>query len=162
MGDNEGDPQIIERAEKMKKFSFPLSKVLEYKQQIEDNLRTEHAGIVRSVIKKEEEIDALEERHRYFTGGLENTKKRGCKIEEIRVYEAYLDQSSRAIKEEKENLELLRQKEEEKRNEVIEAKKSRTSIDMLKEKKLREYNFTVQKEEERFIEEFVANNKYHA
>ena len=47
-------------------------------------------------------------------------------------------------------------KEEAKRNEVVEAKKETSSIDKLKEKKRQEYDKVVQKEEEQFIEEFVA------
>lgn len=143
----------------MKKFSFSLDKVLGYKKQLEDNLRTKHASAVRDVINQENQIDELEMQHRRFVGGMEDIKKNGCTIEQVLVYQGYLSSSSSRIKEEKEHLEILKQREEEAREEVIEAKKSRTSIDMLKDKKIKEYNFTVQKEEERFIEEFVANNR---
>lgn len=146
----------------MKKFSFSLDKVLDYKIQIEDNLRTEHAGAVRAVAQKEEEIREMEAQHQYFVEGLENVKQNGCRISELMVYQEYLGGDSQRIRRQKEMLEVLHQKEEEKRNQVIEAKKERTSIDMLKEKKLGEHNFAVQKDEERFIEEFVANSKYHA
>lgn len=146
----------------MKKFSFSLDKVLDYKTQIEDNLRTEHASAVRAVTQKEEEIEAMEAQHSYFVEGLENVKQNGCRINELMVYQEYLGGDSKRIKAQKEMLKILHQQEEEKRNQVIEAKKERTSIDMLKEKKLREHNFAVQKAEEQFIEEFVANSKYHA
>lgn len=145
----------------MKKFLFPLDKVLDYKKQMEDNLRTEHAGAVRAVIKKEEEIQSLEEKHESYVQDMEAAKKNGGCIQNLLIYEGYLDGSSRRIKEEKNLLQLLREQEEEKRNQVIEAKKERTSIDILKEKKKREYNFLVQKQEEQFIEEFVSNVKYH-
>lgn len=59
----------------MKQFSFSLNKVLDYKKQLEDNLRTEHAAAVREVIKKEEEIEALEQQHQRFIDGLEDAKK---------------------------------------------------------------------------------------
>ena len=59
----------------------------------------------------------------------------------------------------KEQLKELRKKEEDKRNEVVEAKKETSSIDKLKEKKLDAYNKEVQKEDERFIEEFVATKR---
>ena len=145
----------------MKKFFFPLDKVLDYKKQMEDNLRTEHAGAVRAVIKKEEEIQSLEEKHESYVRDMEEAKQNGSCIQNLLMYEGYLDGSSRKIKEEKNFLQLLREQEEEKRNLVIEAKKERTSIDMLKEKKKSEYNFLVQKQEEQFIEEFVSNVKYH-
>lgn len=146
----------------MKKFVFSLDKVLDYKQQIEDNLRSEHAGAVRAVVKKEEEIEQLENTHQGFVADMEGIKRNGCRIQELRFYESYLDSSRRRIDEQKEMLTNLRRQEAEKREQVIEAKKERTSIDMLKEKKQSEYDFMMQKEEEKFIEEFVSNSKYHA
>lgn len=141
----------------MKKFTFSLDKVLDYKIQIEENLRNEHAAAVRAVFLKEQDIADLEQRYNSYLSAMEETKRHGCRINELRIYEGYLSGTSQRIKEEKENLEILKTKEEEKREEVIEAKKERASIEMLKEKKLKEYNFIVQKEEERFIEEFVSN-----
>ena len=54
-------------------------------------------------------------------------------------------------------LKKLRVKEEQKRNEVVEARKEKTSIEKLKEKKLDHYNKEVLRSEELFIEEFVSN-----
>ncbi len=146
----------------MKRFEFSLDKVLSYKQQIEDNLRTEHAGAVRAVIQKEEELRQMEDEHQMFVENMETIKKQGCTIQELRFYEGYLDSSRHKIEKQKKTLENLHKREEKKRDQVIEAKKERTSIDMLKEKKRSEYDFMVQKEEERFIEEFVSNSRFHA
>ena len=51
---------------------------------------------------------------------------------------------------------VWRKREEKKRSEVVEAKQETSSIDKLKEKKLKEYEKAVQKQEELFIEEFVS------
>lgn len=146
----------------MKKFSFSLDKVLEYKIQIEDNLRNEHAGAVRAVINKEEEIENMEARHQGYMQDMEAVKMHGCRVQELLIYEGYLDRSKKNIDAQKEVLEVLKHKEEEKRNQVIEAKKERTSIDKLKEKKRSEYDFMVQKDEEKYIEEFVSNGRAQA
>lgn len=45
----------------MKKFSFSLNKVLDYKTQIEDSLRSEHAEAVKAVNEKEEKIQSMED-----------------------------------------------------------------------------------------------------
>jgi len=145
----------------MKKFSFSLDKVLDYKVQVEDHLRNEHAGAVRAVIRKEEQIENMEEIHSGYVRDLEEVKMHGCRVQELLVYQKYLDTSNRRIQEEKEMLDVLKVAEEKKRNEVIEAKKERTSIDMLKDKKRKEYDFMVAKDEEKFIEEFVSNSRYH-
>lgn len=146
----------------MKKFSFSLDKVLDYKIQIEDNLRNEHAGAVKAVMNKEEEIHNMEVAHQGYINDMEAVKMHGCKIQELLVYESYLGKSLERIEEQKEVLEGLKQQEEIKRNQVIEAKKERTSIDKLKEKKLREYDALVQKDEEKFIEEFVSNRRHRS
>ena len=80
----------------------------------------------------------------------------GIKISEIHTYENYLESLGLKIRQKQEQLKRLMIKEEAKRNEVVEAKKETSSIDKLKEKKRQEYDKVVQKEEEQFIEEFVA------
>ena len=81
------------------------------------------------------------------------------KISDIHTYENYLEALGVRIRKKYEELAKLKEKEEAKRNEVVEAKKETSSIDKLKEKKFKEYESEVQKEEERFIEEFVATKK---
>lgn len=141
----------------MKKFSFSLDKVLDYKTQVEENLRNEHAIAVRAVFLKEQEIEQLERSYQQHVSEMEETKRGGCTVNDLRIFEGYLARVRQMIKEEKDNLQLLKTQEQEKREQVIEAKKERASIDMLKEKKKKEYDFAVQKEEEQFIEEFVSN-----
>lgn len=49
----------------------------------------------------------------------------------------------------------LKNREEKKRKELIAAKTDTTSLDKLKEKKLKEYGKELQKEQEQLVEEFV-------
>ncbi|MBC6678308.1 flagellar export protein FliJ [Zhenpiania hominis] len=143
----------------MKKFSFSLNKVLDYKTQIEDSLRSEHAEAVKAVNEKEEKIQSMEDSYYRKIQELNDTKKNKCSIKELCIYEDYLSYSSQQIRREKDRLVTLQKKEQEKREEVIEAKKERRSIDLLKDKKKKEYDALAQKEEERFIEEFVVNSR---
>lgn len=140
----------------MKKFFFPLDKVLDYKEQVLDGLKAEHARILMKVRECEREIEELEKRHRECTAEFRKNKFNGIKISEIHTYENYLEALGVKIRLKYEQLEKLKLKEEAKRNEVVEAKKETSTLDKLKEKKLAEYNKEVQKEEEQFIEEFVA------
>lgn len=143
----------------MKKFSFSLNKVLDYKTQIEDSLRSEHAEAVKAVNEKEEKIQSMEDSYYRKIQELNDKKKNKCSIKELCIYEDYLSYSSQQIRREKDRLVTLQKKEQEKREEVIEAKKERRSIDLLKDKKKKEYDALAQKEEERFIEEFVVNSR---
>lgn len=78
------------------------------------------------------------------------------KISEMHTYENYLDALRQKIRRKQEQLARLREQEEIKRNEVVEAKKETSSIDKLKERKRFEYEKEVQKQEELSIEEFVT------
>ena len=61
------------------------------------------------------------------------------------------------IDEEKERLKELKQQENEKKQQVISAKVDTSKFEKLKDKKYSEYQKTVLKADEMFIEEFVSN-----
>ena len=140
----------------MKKLVFPLEKVLDYKEQVLDGLKAEHARILMKVRECERAIEELEQLHRDCTAEFRKNKLNGIKISEIHTYENYLEALGVKIRIKQDQLEKLKLREEAKRNEVVEAKKETSTLDKLKEKKREEYDKEVQKEEERFIEEFVT------
>ncbi len=142
----------------MKRFSFTLDKVLNYKAQIERNLRNEHAQTVQAVIEKEEQILVLEQKHQKCAKEYDQMKKQSVMINQLRSVEDYLQALRNDIKIEEQNLMCLKEQEEKKRQEVIVAKQDTASIDILKTKRKQEYDHAVQKEEERLIEEFVSNS----
>lgn len=143
----------------MKKFFFSLDTVLNYKQQVLDSLKAEHARILMKVRECEDAIERLEAEHRQCVLEFRECRMNGMKISDIHTYENYLDALGIKIRRKYEELAKLKEKEEAKRSEVVEAKKETSSIDKLKEKKFKEYEKAVQKEEEQFIEEFVATKR---
>lgn len=143
----------------MKKFFFSLDTVLSYKQQVLDSLKAEHARILMKVRECEDTIEKLESEHRQCVLEFRECRMNGMKISDIHTYENYLEALGIKIRKKYEELARLKEKEEAKRNEVVEAKKETSSIDKLKEKKFKEYEKAVQKEEEQFIEEFVATKR---
>ena len=143
----------------MKKFFFSLDTVLNYKEQVLDGLKAEHARILAKVRECEAAIERMEEEHHRCVLEFRECRMNGMKVSDIHTYENYLEALGVRIRKKYEELAKLKEKEEAKRNEVVEAKKETSSIDKLKEKKFKEYESEVQKEEERFIEEFVATKK---
>lgn len=143
----------------MKKFFFSLDTVLSYKQQVLDSLKAEHARILMKVRECEDAIEKLEAEHRRCVLEFRECRLNGMKISDIHTYENYLEALGLKIRRKYEELAKLKEKEEAKRSEVVEAKKETSSIDKLKEKKFKEYEKAVQKEEEQFIEEFVATKR---
>lgn len=141
----------------MKKFNFPLDTVLNYKDQVLENLKTEHAQILASVAQQEKRIEELMEKSQSAAVRYREDTLRGVTVNIMREYERYITFIQQRIVSEQGVLLKLKKKEEQKRMEVIEAKKEKASIDKLKEKKLDQYNKDLLKSEELFIEEFVSN-----
>ncbi|WP_026892823.1 flagellar export protein FliJ [Lacrimispora aerotolerans] len=141
----------------MKKFNFPLDTVLNYKDQTLDNLKSEHAIILAQVVQQEQTIHALSEQRMAACTRFREETHCGMTVSAMREYESYITYMQQRILYEEVTLKKLRLKEEQKRNEVVEAKKEKSSIEKLKEKKLDQYNKEVLRSEELFIEEFVSN-----
>ncbi|RKD33032.1 flagellar export protein FliJ [Lacrimispora algidixylanolytica] len=141
----------------MKKFSFPLDTVLNYKDQILDNLKSEHALILTQVSKQEQKIFSLSEQRGTACTRFREETHCGMSVSAMREYESYITYMQQRILFEEGTLKKLKKKEEHKRDEVVEAKKEKSSIEKLKEKKLTQYNKEVLRSEELFIEEFVSN-----
>ncbi|MBE5978951.1 MAG: flagellar export protein FliJ [Paenibacillaceae bacterium] len=141
----------------MKKFNFPLNTVLNYKDQVLENLKTEHAQILVDIAQQERRIEELMEKSQSAAIRYREDTQCGVTVNIMREYERYITFIQQRIVAEQGVLLKLKKKEEQKRAEVIEAKKEKASIDKLKEKKLDQYNKEVLKSEELFIEEFVSN-----
>ena len=140
----------------MKKFRFSLETVLEYKNQALDALRAEHGAILAQVRAQEQVIEDLEREHREADEDFTRRKLEGINIVDAMSYEQYLRSLERKLQEEYRRLERLRKREEEKRAQVVEARKETATIEKLKEHKLESYRKAEQKDEEQRIEEFVS------
>ena len=143
----------------MKKFRFSLETVLDYKQQVLDSLQAEHGAILARVKRQKELIERLEADYRALAGEFNQRKAEGISILDAMKYEQYLRSSERELEEAYSHLAKLQKQEEEKRSEVVDAKKETSSIEKLKEKKLEIYNKAVQKSEENMIDEFVMTKR---
>lgn len=141
----------------MKKFNFPLDTVLNYKDQALDNLKSEHAQILAKVAQQENKINMLADQRNAACVRFKEEARTGISINAMREYETYITHMEKKILAEQGVLLTLKRKEEQKRFQVVEARKEKASIEKLKEKKLTLYNKEVQRSEELFIEEFVSN-----
>ncbi|MCI8853901.1 MAG: flagellar export protein FliJ [Lachnospiraceae bacterium] len=139
----------------MKKFSYRLETVLDYKTQVLDNLKTEHAVIIQNVNRKQEEIRGLKRELYGYEDGFDQVKESGSTIENYLLFDMYIGHMEKRIDEEKQRLYHLREQEDAKKQEVIEAKVDTSRYEKLKERKLQEYQRAVAKADETFVEEFV-------
>lgn len=142
----------------MKRFRYSLDTVLDYKTQVLDNLKKEHAAVLKNVNDKKEEIRKLDSELREYEGSFDEAKSTGVSIESYLLYDLCIGSLEGRIEVEKQRLSVLKKKEEKKKGEVIEAKIDTSKFEKLKERRLREYRAAEQKAEEAFVEEFVLHN----
>ena len=140
----------------MKRFEYRLETVLDYKTQVLDNLKTEHAASMQNVNKKQEQIRSLKQELTGYESEFDEVKVAGATIENYRLFDMCIGRMEQIIDEEKERLQVLRRQEDAKKQEVIEAKVDTSRYEKLKDRKLREYQKAVAKADEIFVEEFVS------
>ena len=143
----------------MKKFKFSLDTVLSYKDQILDALKIEHGILLAEIRMQEEVLENVWRRYRDYDEEFREQKLLGISALDAMMHQSGLRALELEIKRETDKLEDLRDKEENKRNEVVEAKKETASLEKLRERKLDHYNKEVQKGEEQRIEEFVSTQR---
>ena len=119
----------------MKKFYFALDTVLNYKEQVLENLQGEHARIIAERMECERGIEALEQEQQDWIEELERKKLQGLSIIDMQTYDRFLTSLRKKIERERERLAEILIREERKREEVVEARKETASITKLKEKK---------------------------
>ena len=146
----------------MKKFNFTLGTVLNYKNQVLDSLKNEHAKILARINEQEKVIHNLEEEYKKCNNDFNQKKMEGITIIESIGFEAYLRKLEVSIKQEEKKLALIKLEEENKRMEVVAAKQDTSSLEKLKEKKLEIYHKEEQKAEEALVEEFVSFSRIAA
>ena len=140
----------------MKKFQFSLDKVLDYKGQILDSLRNEHAILIQQVRQAEERLRQAEERYVQFNREFREAEAEGITIAEALRYEGGLRYLEGEIQREARLLRQAQEEAERKRQQVVEARQETASLEKLKEKKHLAYQKGVQKSEELFIDELVS------
>ena len=146
----------------MKKFNFTLGTVLNYKNQVLDSLKNEHAKILARINEQEKVIHNLEEEYKKCNNDFNQKKMEGITIIESIGFEAYLRKLEVSIKQEEKKLALIKVEEENKRMEVVAAKTDTSKFEKLKEKKLEIYHKEEQKAEEALVEEFVSFSRIAA
>ena len=142
-----------------KKFSFKLEPVLKYKNDTLELLRNEHARILLRIVKQEERIALLEAERDACAAEFDEKKASGIIPMEAVNYQNYLNRQNANIKREYEILQKIREEEERKKAEVLEARKESLAIEKLKELRKEEYRKEETRENELFIEEFVSNSR---
>lgn len=141
----------------MKKFSFSLQNVLDFKNQYLDSAKNEYSAAMADVMAQQEKIMKLEELYAHTNEEYNAKKEEGLGISDMLRYDAYLKGITSEIERAMFKLRELENILEEKFKIMVKAKQEVASLDKLREKRYNAYNYAMQKQEELFIEEFVSN-----
>ncbi len=136
----------------MKAFSFRLESILNLRTSMESILKKELSVIEDELVREEEKLDSLIES---YTNGVSELMRSEeftpSKVDVTRDYllmlKSYMEEVSQSIKE-------IRKRSEEKKDELIEASKDRKALDLLKEKRFKEYIKEMLRYEETLIDEY--------
>lgn len=146
----------------MKKFSFSLQKLLDFREQELDRQKNALAILQGELKRIEESRELLIEKTKQESEQLERVCRLGSSAIDIAVRKRYIVTLQQEIHL-REQQALLKQQEIEKQlNVVVEATKDVRTLEKLEEKQLEEYNHQAGKENEQFIEEFVSGQTVRA
>ena len=140
----------------MKKFSFSLEKVLDFKQQTLEIMKSELASLQLKLHAMDDQIEEMEVQFSAFNAHMQIQMQEGLSSKEIAVYKTYLSVLNSNTQKLKRMRKQLSDAIDQKKQEVLAAKSSISGFEKLKDKQWDEYNRTAQKLQEAAIEEFVS------
>lgn len=146
----------------MKRFTFSLQKLLNYKEQVFDNERGILVEMNAVLHTMRHELALLKIEQKRCAEELNSKYKNGVTMLEIVQHKVYLTSLGEAIVLKKDQITLQQQAIDCQTDKVREAKVEISTIEKLKEKKYEEYTHQVQKADELLIEEFVGNQRVAA
>jgi flagellar FliJ protein len=144
----------------MKRFKFPLERLLEIRRHKENLIKNELAKAQRKKVKLLQEKEELLNKYKQGLNELKIMEKENIlSIQKFNNFQSYFnflknetEKKDKIIKLADEEIAIISKK-------LIEARKERRIIERLKEKALKKYFYELQKEEQEFFDE-VGMNKF--
>lgn len=143
----------------MKRFQFNLDSVLNYRRQILDGCQGEYAQALDQVRRQEARKADAEDRYGKLNQEFRDAAAAGITAADALTYEGGLRLLEQEIARESRLLEDCRKAAEEKREQMMQAHIDKAALERLREKKWEDYNRSVQKSDELFIDELVSSRR---
>lgn len=144
---------------KLKRFSFTLQKLLDYKEQVleaEGIVLANMNAILARLIAEQNEMRRQRGERREL---LQKISAAGITAMEMETHKNFLIALDFSLRQKGQQIALQQQAIHRQMEKVRQAKLEVSTMEKLRERKLEEYNYLAQKEEERLIEEFVTTSK---
>ncbi len=143
----------------LKRFSFSLQKLLDYKEQVLEAERIVLNDMNAVLAKLLEEQAEMRRQREERKKRLDHLCAAGISAMEMETHKNFLIALDFTLKQKGQQIALQRQAIHRQMEKVREAKLEISTIEKLKERKQEAYHYLAQKEEERLIEEFVTTSK---
>ncbi|MBP1557416.1 MAG: flagellar FliJ family protein [Oscillospiraceae bacterium] len=141
----------------MKKFNFPLEKVLRFRTSLLDEEKNKLAELRRDVIETENKIDDCRRQMAESDLELKESTAKGTTIQRIQILNFQIESARNMIEELEKQLKKQQLLVERQLGVVLEATKDVNGLERLKEKQREEYNEAVRKEDDLTISELVSS-----
>lgn len=141
----------------MKKFNFPLEKVLKFRTSLLDEEKNRLAELRRDAAETESRIEDCRRQIKQSDLELKESAARGTTIGRIQLLNFEIDSANRMIEELEKQLKKQLFLVERQLAVVLEATKDVNGLERLKDKQREEYNEAIRKEDDLTISELVSS-----
>ncbi len=140
----------------MKKFKFSLQPLLEHREILEELARKDYMEVVDRLRKEEERLRVYVDLYRRFSENLDNIKKEGREVGELRFQYRYLNSIREFIESQHKIVADLKKAVEEKKTELTRASIDKKVMEKAKEKKKEQYKKELKLEEQKLTDEVAV------
>jgi len=137
----------------MKRFTFKLDRVLNYRVALEEEKKRHLADAQRAVVTQEEHIRIIESEIGRQMSELRARSLASVDVGDLVVRRRYVSYLRSALSSAYEALELLKGQLEARREELVAASKDRKVLERVRERRFGEYLYEQDREEQKFIDE---------
>jgi len=141
----------------MKRFRFRLKKFLDHRIQLYEVARTKHADVVRKLRREEAKLESLRDTYKTCLFELAEKMKKKFRVLDLGPYYRYMTFIKKEIAQQIQIVYQALQEEETRRKELMQAAKEKEILNKLKEKYYSEYVYTLNQEEQKFIDDITAS-----
>ncbi|MDY6791179.1 MAG: flagellar export protein FliJ [Thermodesulfobacteriota bacterium] len=138
-------------------YKFSLQSLLDHRKHLEETLDKELGRIKREVIYEKRRLKNIITAKTKCKAELEKKQGEANKVNEVILCFNYLGKLAKDIDEQKKRLKGVEKKYNIKRGELIEAMKNRKTLERLKEKEMKAFNYSNMKVEQDMMNEMAAN-----
>ena len=142
----------------MKKFQFPLQKILEYKIHVQKKEKDTLKAMQLEYNLLEEHMKELKKSYEQYKNEYLSKASKGMPVRELVMLCTYITEIQKKIKALQAEMEEAKEKIDRQIDVLLAVTREKTTIEKLKEQKLFEYSEEERKKEEKFIDELVANS----